>query len=514
MIVVERARWPRRLAEALVVAVLWAILNRTASLFELRPGLSFFFPAAALTVVAGARLGLLGAASMALADFIAPWGAAVGFPGVALFALPATLWAAIVALLGRSADGTWARLRRFLLYGVVGGSLAAAVCGGSLLALMVGPLDWATLSNDIVGWWIPDLAAAISVGLALVVIFAPDALMDSTDAQLWREWLANGVEIGKVALAIVAGLGMTLALAQVSEATVHWLVVLLLPAFLLAGHRGGVGAALVTNALVSSIYTGVVTIGGLGLPGAPNNLFAVAYGNLGIFAAFALLAGVMGGRNRRHVTQVREQGRLLAEGLEDTVEALVAAISAKERGSDGHVERVARMSCLVGRGLGLDEDDLQVLRRAAILHDVGKIGVPETILNKPGGLDGEERDTMRRSIEIGAEIVDRVEFLKPVLEIVRYQKERWDGDRSARFAGRYGLCGAEIPLASRIIAAVEAYDSMTHERPYRAALSRESAVAELWRCSGGQFDPRVVAALTRVLREQWDLSDPTLVAVQ
>lgn len=500
------APWRRRLAEAALAAVVWALLNRAAAMFEIRPGLSFFYPAAAITVAAGARLGLTGAVAMLVANFIAPWGASVGALRSLLFALPAAIWAAVVAASCAPAGPTRERMRRVIVWGIGTGSLAAAVCGAGLLTFLVGPPTWASFGSNLAGWWIPDLATALSVGLALVAVITPRALLGPEDERSWREWAASGTEVGLVAAVVVGGVAAALLLGQLSEAAVYWVVVLLMPALLLAGQRGGIGAALVTNAAVSVLYVGTITLGHLSTTGDIAERFASAYGGLGALTAFALLSGTTGGRNRELLRLVREQGRLMAEGLEDTVAALAAAIGAKEEGSDGHVQRVARLAELVGRELGCDARELEVLRRAAILHDIGKIGVPETILNKPAGLTREERAVMLRSIELGAEIVDRVDFLKPVLDVVRYQKERWDGDVAARFGGRYGRRGDEIPLGARILGAVEAFDAMTHDRPYRKALPREAAVAELWRCSGGQFDPRVVAALTRVLREEWDVA--------
>jgi putative nucleotidyltransferase with HDIG domain len=508
-----RFSWPARLVLAALFIVLWAVLNRAASLFEVRPGLSFFFPAAAITVVAGATLGWLGALSVFLANFLLPWGQAAGIGRTALFALPGALWAAIIAALPLPSGFTWPRLRRFLLLGVIAGSLVAAVAGGALLTWLAGPRDWAGFTLTVTLWWVPDLTAALSFGLAGLVLVSPSLVLSGDDRALWRAWLAGGREIGKELAIAFAGFLLVLAAARVFDAPVQWFVVLLLPPVVIASLRGGLGAGLLINAVVSALYLGLTLVS---LPAAKGDLVVAlfsTYANLWVFAAFAVLAGVLAGRNRQLVEHVRRQGEVLSRGLEETVEALAAAMQTKDRGSSGHVERVSRLAVLVGRELGVRGDELRQLRRAAILHDVGKIGVPEAILNKAAELEAAERAVLEEHVEMGVTILERVEFLHPVLAIVRYHQERWDGDRSSAHPAHYGLSGTEIPMGSRILGAVEAFDAMTHDRPYRKAMSREAGVAELWRCSGTQFDPVVVAALTRVIAEKWDISGDDLAKV-
>jgi HD-GYP domain-containing protein (c-di-GMP phosphodiesterase class II) len=138
-----------------------------------------------------------------------------------------------------------------------------------------------------------------------------------------------------------------------------------------------------------------------------------------------------------------------------------------------------------------------------LLHDVGKIGIPETILHKPGGLDPEEFQRMRDHPEIGARILEDVEGLAEVAPLVRYHQERWDGVIGGDFPGYpHGLAGEEIPLGARIIAVVDAYDAMTSDRPYRAAKPACDAIEELRRERGHQFDPAVVDAFLTLLGER------------
>jgi diguanylate cyclase (GGDEF)-like protein/putative nucleotidyltransferase with HDIG domain len=173
-----------------------------------------------------------------------------------------------------------------------------------------------------------------------------------------------------------------------------------------------------------------------------------------------------------------------------TAEALAAALEAKDEYTADHARIIAEQAEAVGRRLGMDEAELRDLRLGAVFHDIGKIAVPEAILNKPGPLTPAERDVMQRHTVVGEQILAPVEFLAGVCRLVRHEHERWDG-------GGYpdGLGGEQIPLGSRIILACDAFHAMTSDRPYRRALPEGVAQAELRRNAGTQFDPAVVDAL-------------------
>ena len=171
------------------------------------------------------------------------------------------------------------------------------------------------------------------------------------------------------------------------------------------------------------------------------------------------------------------------------VDALAAAMDLRDRRTAEHSEDVVMLAGLVGRMLQLEAAALVELEFAARLHDVGKIRVPDAVLNKPGPLDAEEREVMRRHASWGAETLSGVPGLEVVATIVRFHHERWDG---AGYPD--GLRGACIPLASRIIAVCDAFGAMTCDRPYRAGMAVAKAVAELRSGAGTQFDPAVVDA--------------------
>jgi diguanylate cyclase (GGDEF)-like protein len=177
-----------------------------------------------------------------------------------------------------------------------------------------------------------------------------------------------------------------------------------------------------------------------------------------------------------------------------TAEALSAALEAKDSYTASHSRSLVQRAEAVGRRLGMPDDELRSLRYAAVFHDIGKLAVPEAILNKPEPLTDEELAIVQRHTVVGEQILAPVEFLADVLPLVRGAHERWDGTGYPD-----GLAGEEIPLGARIVFACDTYDAMTTHRPYRAALPEAEARAELSRVAGTQLDPRVVEALLAVL---------------
>jgi diguanylate cyclase (GGDEF)-like protein len=179
-----------------------------------------------------------------------------------------------------------------------------------------------------------------------------------------------------------------------------------------------------------------------------------------------------------------------------TAEALAAALEAKDAYTAAHARSIVELAEAVGQRLGMDEEALRDLRFGAAFHDIGKISVPEAILNKPGPLDPHERLVMERHTIVGEQILAPVEFLENVRRLVRHEHERWDGRGYPD-----GLAGPQIPLGARIILVCDALHAMTSDRPYRSAMSGEEALEELRRHAGTQFDPAVVAAVLELIED-------------
>ena len=186
----------------------------------------------------------------------------------------------------------------------------------------------------------------------------------------------------------------------------------------------------------------------------------------------------------------------LQEAYLATVRSLAAAVDAKDTYTRGHSDRVAGYATLIAERMGIAHEQRTALEMAAYLHDIGKIGVKEEILLKPGTLSEDEMDQMRHHPLIGANILKPVAFPWAITPVVRHHHENYDGTGYPA-----GLTGEEIPLLARILTAADSYEAMTADRPYRAGRAAAEAIAEMRRCAGSQFDPRVVEVLAEIVEE-------------
>ena len=181
-----------------------------------------------------------------------------------------------------------------------------------------------------------------------------------------------------------------------------------------------------------------------------------------------------------------------------TIETLAQAVDARDEVTHDHLRRVQKHAMRVARVLDVDDElELRAIEAAALLHDIGKLAIPEHILNKPAKLTPAEYDVMKMHASIGADILSPVGFPFPVVPIVRHHHENWDGTGYPD-----GIAGEKIPLAARIIRACNAYVAMVSERPYRAALTDDEALNELMRLAGTEFDPTVVRVLVAHIRDE------------
>jgi HD-GYP domain-containing protein (c-di-GMP phosphodiesterase class II) len=238
----------------------------------------------------------------------------------------------------------------------------------------------------------------------------------------------------------------------------------------------------------------------------------IAEGNLAVRASvrgedeIALLGSNFNDMAANIEALVRKLKKALRQNQElflETIRTLAAAIDAKDPYTHGHSERVSSYSMAISRHLELNQEEVFRVHIAAILHDVGKLGVRESILNKPGGLSDEEFEVMRQHPSIGAQIMSPIRMLKDIIPGIRNHHETWDGTGYPD-----SLEGEQIPMVARIIGVADTFDAMTTNRPYQQAMTLDYVLAKMRSMSGSRFDPVVVEAFMAAV-EAGDISPPT-----
>ncbi|NOZ78221.1 MAG: HD domain-containing protein [Acidobacteria bacterium] len=500
-----------RTAQALGVfgiAVLTALANSMSAEFNAGHGVSLLFPAAAIAVLAGMFFRWWGVAAVFAGYLVSPWGpATIGLEQTFFFALTGALEAAIPAAVRFQETGpTVNRVLRTVLYGAIFNTLVSGVAG------VIGIWTWAAIpltsqqiAMSFVTWVLGDMMAIFLVAFPTILLLKPGVLLDDDARLCFRKWVTGWRAFLPFIVLIAADIAAMDILVPRAGINIHWLGAFLVGPVLAGAVFGGVGGGLLAAGISGLAY--VAEVVHLLLPAGRAAVFQAimtTYVTLAIFIVAGIVAGIFSGRNRVLLHELDEHRRLLQKNFESVVTALAAAIEAKDKTTEGHVQRVARLASRVGRRLGIEGPRLEILRYAAILHDIGKIGVPELILNKRGPLTHDERKVMESHVTIGVEILETVDLLRPAIPSIRYHQERWDGRTDMEYPGYFGLQGEEIPLEARIIAVVDAFDAMTNDRPYRNAMTIAGAIAELRREAGHQFDPAVVGTLLALLENEKD----------
>jgi HD-GYP domain-containing protein (c-di-GMP phosphodiesterase class II) len=195
--------------------------------------------------------------------------------------------------------------------------------------------------------------------------------------------------------------------------------------------------------------------------------------------------------------ELERASQSLEENFRQTILAFAQALEENDRYTRGHSERVCQYSRLIAEGMKMPPPEVEMVTQAALMHDIGKIGIRYEKLNKPGQLTPEERAMFRNHPEKGKRILEPIPFLRQLIPACFCHHEHWDGSGYPQ-----GLRGEEIPLLGRIIAVADTYDAMTTDRAYRKALPHEAAVAEIQRCSSTQFDPAIVEVFVREIERR------------
>ena len=194
--------------------------------------------------------------------------------------------------------------------------------------------------------------------------------------------------------------------------------------------------------------------------------------------------------------KLREANAQLLNAYEATIDGLSHALDLRDRETEGHSRRVTEVTIKLAQALDISDEEITHIRRGSLMHDIGKIGIPDSILHKPEPLADEEWSIMRKHPQFAYDMLASIEYLRPALVIPYNHHEKWDGTGYPR-----GLTGEEIPMSARLFAIADVWDALTSDRPYRPAWSQEQALAYIREQSGKHFDPKVVELFFKVIQE-------------
>jgi putative two-component system response regulator len=214
------------------------------------------------------------------------------------------------------------------------------------------------------------------------------------------------------------------------------------------------------------------------------------------FDSMELIARLRGMTRLNRYRIIAEQRREILTAYDKTIEGWSKALDLRDKETEGHTQRVTEKTVSLALAYGMTEEQLKHIWRGALLHDVGKLGIPDSILLKPGKLTDDEWKTMRQHPVHAYEWLSQIDYLKPALDIPYCHHEKWDGTGYPR-----GLKGEEIPLSARLFAAIDVWDALTSDRPYRKAMTRDQAYQYILSESGRHFDPAIVQLIAAHIEE-------------
>jgi putative nucleotidyltransferase with HDIG domain len=223
----------------------------------------------------------------------------------------------------------------------------------------------------------------------------------------------------------------------------------------------------------------------------PNDLQALANQT-----AIALERSVLLVESRRQATEIKAAYDILEVTYDQTLAALMSALDARDRETEGHSVRVSHLTAKLGEALNFTHEQQKALERGSLLHDIGKIGISDTILHKPGPLSEKEWELMKCHPDIGAKIVEGIPFLEDTIPLIRHHQEKWDGTGYPA-----GLRGKNIPILARVFSIVDAFDALTSNRPYRQKISINEAIEYVSEQAGIIFDPEIVEVFKKLVME-------------
>lgn len=402
--------------------------------------------------------------------------------------------------------------------------IAATVIAGA--ALLVALRAWWPASSVDWSFWIPLLAGLalvpvagycpiclaryVAVNMGASVMFAMVLLLPPGFAAIGsaagiallytlQRWQASLIAFNAMQTAITVGVA----------GAIYWSLAPTVP-----GDRFGLehaGAALIALAAFFVVNSVIVTAGAVLLLGTRfSSYWRSSFGRSAIPYLSTLLLGVLAAVTFVHaplltpvlalpviaVYRALRNENVVLRQTQATIELLADTIDRRDPYTYAHSQRVATLVERIADRLGLSPDDQFSVARAARVHDVGKLGIPDALLRKSEGLNPQELEQVRKHAAIGAEIVGRLPEYRRSKDFILYHHERYDG------SGYFGLVGEHIPLGARIIAVADALDAMTSDRPYRKAMADAEAIQELERGRGAQFDPRVVQAVLDMLSDK------------